>query len=107
MKTPTMVALLALSLAVPAFGDDAANYVKHCSSCHGKDGKGQTTMGKKLGAKDFSDAKAWADVKDDVALKNLKEGVKKDGKEIKKPFAGKLTEPEMKSLIEYCKKFKK
>jgi mono/diheme cytochrome c family protein len=95
------VSTLALGLAATtAAADDAAvaaNYTKHCASCHGKDGSGNTTMGKKVGAKNFTDAKVVADIKDDVALKNLKEGVKdKNGKEIKKPFTGKLSEDEMK-----------
>ncbi len=110
MKKTILASIITLALSVPLFADDAAvaaNYTKHCASCHGKDGKGLTTMGKKVGAKDFTDAKMWADVKDDVALKNLKEGVKKDGKEIKKPFAGKISEDEMKALIAYSKKFKK
>ena len=52
--------------------------------------------------------KVVAEIKDDVALKNLKEGVKDSGgKEIKKPFTGKLSEADMKALIEYCKSFAK
>jgi mono/diheme cytochrome c family protein len=38
-----------------AFGaDGAALWAQHCASCHGKDGSGNTTMGKKLGVKDYS-----------------------------------------------------
>lgn len=108
MKKTLIITLTSLALALPALAADdaavAANYIKHCASCHGKDGKGQTTMGKKVGAKDLTDPKVVAAIKDDEALKNLKEGVKKDGKEIKKPFAGKLTEDEMKALVAYSKK---
>ncbi|MGE3310432.1 MAG: cytochrome c [Limisphaerales bacterium] len=105
----TTVAFIAFSL--PALGADptvVSNYNRHCASCHGKDGTGGTTMGKKLGVKNLTQPKVVADIQDDVALKNLKEGVKdKNGKEIKKPFAAKLTEAEMKALIEYCKAFAK
>jgi mono/diheme cytochrome c family protein len=111
MKRILLLPALALALAAPAFAADeavVANYTKHCSSCHGKDGKGQTTMGKKLSVKDLTDKKIVAEIKDDQALKNLKEGVKdKAGKEIKKPFTGKITEPEMKALIAYAKDFAK
>jgi len=104
-------AALALTLApISRAADPAvvANYNKHCASCHAKDGTGNTTMGRKLSVKSLTDTKVVADIKDDVALKNLKEGVKdKGGKEIKKPFAGKLTEPEMKALIDYSKSFAK
>lgn len=110
MKKTAFLSVLtvAIALTAPAWGADpatvAANYTKHCSSCHGKDGKGQTTMGKKLSARDLSDKKVVAEIKDEVALKNLKEGVKdKAGKEIKKPFAAKLSEDEMKALIAYAK----
>lgn len=112
MKTKTLIASAALVLGLPASllaaPDPAvlANYTKHCASCHGKDGKGQTTMGKKLGCKDLTDKKVVAEIKDELALKNLKEGVKdKDGKEIKKPFAGKLSEAELKALLAHSKAF--
>lgn len=111
MKPILIVTALAATLALPALAADpavTANYSKHCSSCHGKDGKGQTTMGKKLSVKDLTDKKVVAEIKDDEALKNLKEGVKdKAGKEIKKPFATKLSEAEMKALIAYSKAFAK
>lgn len=111
MKKTILTTIITLALSVPLFADEAAtaaNYAKHCVSCHGKDGKGQTTMGRKVGAKDLSNAKVWAEIKDETALKNLKEGVKdKAGKELKKPFTGKLTEDEMKALIEYSRKFAK
>lgn len=111
MKLSILIAaVLALANYSTRAADAAvmANYTKHCASCHGKDGSGNTTMGKKIGAKNFTDPKVVAEIKDDHALKNLKEGVKdKNGKEIKKPFTGKLTEAEMKALIEYSKSFAK
>jgi cytochrome c553 len=112
MKTRLiLIGATSLALSVPTLAADPAviaSYTKHCASCHGKDGTGKTTMGKKLSVKDLTDAKVVADIKDDVALKNLKEGVKDSGgKEIKKPFTSKLSEADMKALIEYCKSFAK
>jgi len=106
-----LITAASIALALPSLAADpavVANYNTHCASCHAKDGSGNTTMGRKIGAKNFTDAKVVAEIKDDHALKNLKEGVKdKNGKEIKKPFTGKLTEEEMKALIEYSKSFAK
>jgi len=34
--------------AATAVSAGATNYVAKCASCHGKDGKGQTTIGKKM-----------------------------------------------------------
>ena len=111
MKLSSLLAAASIALALPAMAADpavVANFNKHCASCHGKDGTGKTTMGKKLSVKDLTDAKVVAEIKDDEALKNLNEGVKdKAGKEIKKPFTGKITEDEMKALIAYSKAFAK
>ena len=63
MKTPTLL-LTALALAAATTALSAAtadeNWDKNCKSCHGADGKGETTMGKKLDIKDFTDAKYQA-----------------------------------------------
>ena len=74
--------------ALTAKGAEAKeNWDSQCAKCHGSDGKGDTKMGQKLGCKDFTDAKAQADIKDDAAFKALKEGLKSDdGKTLMKPF---------------------
>lgn len=112
MKLKLILPILALTIASPAFAADnaavVANYGKHCASCHGKDGKGQTTMGKKVGCKDYTDAKVTAEIKDEEAVKQVKEGLKdKAGKELMKPFNGKLTDDEIKGLVAYMKAFSK
>ena len=40
--------------------DDAAAYLynKECAGCHGKDGKGKTPTGRKVGAKDLTLSKS-------------------------------------------------
>jgi cytochrome c553 len=95
-----------LALTVSA-ADVEANWSKHCASCHGKDGSGDTKMGKKAGAKDYRDPKVQAEIKPDVALKNVKEGMKDGAKEKMKPFADKLTDDEIKQLIAHIKTFEK
>ena len=63
-------------------------------------------MGKKLGAKDYSDAKVQDALKDDVAFKSLKEGLKKDDKTLMKPAEG-ITDDQIKGLVAYLRTFKK
>jgi len=78
-----------------------------CTRCHGADGKGQTNMGKRLGAKDYSDAAVQAALTDDAAFKAIKEGFKdKDGKSVMKP-AQNLSDDEIKGLVAYMRTFKK
>jgi mono/diheme cytochrome c family protein len=88
-------------------GDAKANYESNCAKCHGADGKGQTKMGQKLGVKDYTDAKVQAELKDDAAIKAIKEGLKDaDGKTLMKPVEG-LSDDDIKALVAYMRTFKK
>lgn len=109
-----MKKLFALGLAaliVPALSARAADvkesYEKGCVKCHGTDGKGDTKMGKKLGAKDYTDAKVQAELKDEAGVKAIKEGLKdKEGKQLMKPAEG-VSDADAKALVAYMRKFKK
>jgi len=88
-------------------GDAKETWEKSCAKCHGADGKGQMKMGQKLGVRDYTDPKVQADLKDDVAFKSIKEGLKdKDDKTLMKPAEG-LSDDEIKALVAYVKTFKK
>jgi mono/diheme cytochrome c family protein len=87
--------------------DTQENWNKHCVSCHGKDGKGQTKAGRMADVKDFTDAKYQASFDDGAAVKQVKEGLKdKTGKDRMKPFSEKLNDDEIKALIDHVRKFK-
>ena len=108
MKKITMACAIVAGMAISvAVADVEGNWNKHCASCHGKDGSGDTRMGKKAGAKDYRDPKVQAEVKPDEAFKYIKEGMKEDGKEKMKPFAEKLSDEEIKQLIAHIKTFEK
>jgi len=100
------IAIMAVSALSASAADAKATYEKDCAKCHGADGKGETKMGKKQGAKDYTDAKVQDELKDEAAFKAIKEGYKKDGKEIMKPSEG-LSDDEIKGLVAYMRKFKK
>ena len=98
-------------LAVAAFSSQAADgkalYEKSCAKCHGADGKGQTAMGKRSGAKDYTDAKVQEELKDDAAIKAIKEGYKtKEGKQVMKPAEG-ASDEDAKAMVAYMRTFKK
>ncbi|MGD1084354.1 MAG: cytochrome c [Verrucomicrobiota bacterium] len=106
-KSMTAAAAILMVAAVTATAQDSkALYEKNCQKCHGAEGKGDTVMGKKLGAKDYSDAKVQDALKDDAAFKSLKEGLKKDDKTLMQPVAG-LTDDQIKGLVAYMRTFKK
>ena len=107
-KLLTLTVAILAGMALTASAADAkAVYEKECSKCHGADGKGDTKMGKKLGAKDYSTAKVQEEMKDDKAFKAIKEGLKsEDGKTLMKPTEG-VTDDEIKAIVKYMRTFKK
>ena len=101
------IAIMAVSALTAGAADAKATYDKECAKCHGKDGKGQTMMGKRLGAKDYTDPKVQEEMKDEAAFKAIKEGLKsKSGKKLMGPAEG-LSDQEIKDLVAYMRKFKK
>ena len=88
--------------------DAKENWTSHCAKCHGEDGKGQAAMGKKLGVKDYTDAKVQEKMKDEEMAKATKEGVKDaDGKIKMKAFGDVLTDDEIKALVKHVRALKK
>lgn len=102
-----MVAVAVCAATTLLAADGKALYEKECVKCHGADGKGQTKMGQKMGAKDYSNPKTWEGLTDAAAIKSVKEGFKsKEGKVIMKPTEG-VTDADAKAIIDYMKTLKK
>lgn len=103
------------ALSLGAFGAQAqdakaeakANFEKYCAGCHGKDGKGDTKLGQKLEARDYSDPKVQATLKEAEMFKAIKEGLKKGDKVLMKPYSDKLTDAQIKALVAHIKAFAK
>src|SRR6266404_3246637 len=87
-----VMAFARVSLAV----DVKENWEKNCQKCHGADGKGQTRMGRQSGAKDYTDPKVQAELKDEDAIKAIKEGIVEKGKKKMHAYGDKLTDDEIK-----------
>ena len=101
------IGFAAAALLSASAADVKENWEKTCTKCHGPDGKGDTKMGQKLSIKDLTDAKLQAELKDDKAIKSIKEGIKDaDGKIKMKPAEG-LSDDEIKALVAYVRTLKK
>ena len=91
--------VLAVSLAaVAARAETAATiFEKKCATCHGKDGKGHTKLGEKLGLTDLAavSAPGRATPAADV------EKIVRDGKGKMPGFKDKLSDAEIKELAAY------
>ena len=105
-KVFCLVFALFASACLIAADDAAAAYLynKECAGCHGKDGKGKTPTGRKVGAKDLSQSKST----DAEMEKQIIEGKKApNGTPAMPPFKDKLDAEEIKDLILFVKKFRK
>ena len=109
MKT-TIILIISVLIAVPLSvraADAKANWANNCAQCHGPTGKGDTKMGKMVGAMDLTDPKKQASFTDAKATQSIKEGVKQNGKTTMKAFGGKLSDDEIKALVAYVRSLKK
>lgn len=90
-------------------GDVKENWMAHCAKCHGADGRGDAATGKRLRAKDYTDPKVQARLKDDAMIRVTSEGKKERGRTVMKGYLGPglLNEQEIKDLVAYIRKFKK
>jgi mono/diheme cytochrome c family protein len=102
-----VLALALLASASPVRADEAATvklFKAQCATCHGLDGKGQTTAGKKIGTKDWSDPKVLKPLSDADVVKAIKTGKSEGGKELMPSFA-KLGDDKIQQLVAYIRRF--
>src|ERR1035438_5973221 len=112
-KILLLATMFGLAATLSSKGSEAKeNWDNVCAKCHGAEGKGDTKMGTKLGVKDFTDAKVQADIKDEDAVKAVKDGVKDaEGKTKMKAYVTgsdtPLSDDEVKALVTYVRGLKK
>ena len=100
-------ALLLVSLTGwSARADAPPTWGANCASCHGKDGKGQTMMGRKLSIKDLTDPKVQAGFTDAQATAAIRDGVTDSGTEKMKAFGSKLSDAQIAALVAYIRTLK-
>jgi mono/diheme cytochrome c family protein len=98
-KIMSLIATIIIASAGAAFGGDGATlWARNCASCHGKDGSGNTTMGKKLGVKDYSKDQGFSDAEAANVVKN--------GKGKMKAYT-QLSNADVKALVAYVRPLKK
>ena len=98
-KACLFLAVIIASAGIASAADASATWNSQCASCHGKDGSGNTAMGKKLGVKDYSKEQSFSDAE---AMKVIK-----DGKGKMKAYKDKLSDDDVKALVAYVRSLKK
>ena len=79
-------------------------YRRYCVSCHGSDGRAQTSKGKFSHARDLSDAQWQAEVSDERIFNSIMNGRNVRGN--MPSFSNKLNEKEINSLVEFVRRLK-
>jgi cytochrome c6 len=74
-----------------------------CARCHGPDGRGQTVLGKMLGAPNFTNAKWWKDHDNDD---DFRDSIRRGNGDMP-AFGKKLTKPEISLLADYVRHLNK
>ena len=99
-RTTSVILAMMLASSGAAFGSvPAALWGRHCASCHGKDGSGNTTMGKKLGVKDYTKSQSFSDAEAANVIKN--------GKGKMKAYKDKLSDADVRALVAWVRSLKK
>ena len=109
MKKVCLAVVVAFVFAVvSARAEDAkTTFEAKCAQCHGKDGKGDTKMGQKVGVKNLADAKYQESFTDDKAAKDIKEGIKDGDKTKMKAYGDVLSDADIKAIVAYVRQFGK
>jgi cytochrome c6 len=92
---------LVFALSTWTFADAAADYKAKCASCHGAEGKGDTTIGKNMKVKDFASDEVQKLSDADLAT------VVEKGKKPMPGYEGKLTKEQIDGLVKYIRSLKK
>jgi mono/diheme cytochrome c family protein len=74
---------------------------RHCSTCHGKDGRARTFRGRLVRAQNLADAKWQTGVTDEQVADAIKQGP-----EAMPAFENKLSQAEIDALVAYVRSFK-
>ncbi len=99
----TLLVASTASAATPA-----ENWETHCAGCHGADGKAQTRIGRKAGAKDLTDKANQAKLTDADIMKLVKGGrINAKGEEKMESFSDRLSDAEITALIQIVRNFAK
>jgi cytochrome c6 len=99
-----LVTAIAAGLAfwsTPAAAEAAATYKSKCAMCHGADGKGETPVGKKMGAHDFASPEVQKQTDDERTAVIAK------GKNKMPGFEKSMKEADVKEMVAYIRQLAK
>ena len=78
-------------------------YAGQCRGCHGATGRGNTALGRKRGARDYTTPGVKATFNGRQWREAIKEGLRRDGQTIMGAYKDKLTDQEISDLLQFMK----
>lgn len=100
LPSATLVLIASMVMTLPLFAEDApALYKSKCAMCHGPDGRGDTTMGKKLAIRSLASAEVQKQSDTDL------QRVITDGKGKMPAYGTKLDAAKIKALVAHVRSF--
>ena len=102
----TLASLLILQVTASAV-NAKANWMEHCSKCHGDDGRGQTKIGKKMKVPDFTTKQVQNLFTDEQAFKIIKNGLRDDNDKVSMLAVEGLNDDEIRGVITFLRTLKK
>jgi cytochrome c6 len=98
LVSKAVIAVTMLAFSAVAFGESGKDiFVAHCQSCHGPNGIPSPGMAKMMGVKPASEYTSSAE----EMFKSVR-----DGKGKMKPFAGKLTDDQIRQVVAFFRTLK-
>lgn len=101
------LALIFTGAVLASAANVRTSWLMNCSECHGKDGRGRTPEGKRIKITDLSDKRVQASFTDEQAFRIIKRGLKDDDGPVMHPSDYRLTDDEIRELVQYLRKFPK
>jgi mono/diheme cytochrome c family protein len=98
LTTSAILAIIVASSGAAFGADGAALWAQNCAYCNRNYGSGTTTMGKKLGLKDYAKSQSFSDAEAANVIKNGK-GKMKAYKQ--------LSDADVKAVVAYVRSLKK
>lgn len=94
----------ALSAAAP---DGPRLWLTNCSDCHGRDGRGRTEEGRRLGITDLTNPQVQDSFTDPQAFRVIKKGLKDDHGTVMHATYYRLTDDEIAALVSHVRSLRR
>ena len=98
-RSRVLLLLVVMLIALPLAADGTSIFNSKCAACHGKDGKGDTAMGKKLNIRSLASKEVQK--QSDAELL----AISKKGKNKMPAYDGKIADDDLKAVIAHIRTF--